>query len=67
MAPRSPAACRRGEAGGRELLAVEGRTLEEVAELGPVALGVDRELLAPRARFHLSFEHQPGPPSDRCS
>ena len=59
---REPAGRRGGgEPRRRQLLAVEGRALEEVGELGAVARVVDGELLGPGAGLDLGREHQSGP------
>ena len=65
---REPTRCLgRAESRPGELLAVEGRAVEEVRELRAVALVVDRELLVPGARLDLGLEHQPWPSPGRRS
>ena len=54
-----------GEPRRRQLLAIEGRAVEEVGELSPVARSVDSELLCPRPRLDLGREYQWGPSSGR--
>jgi hypothetical protein len=54
----------RAEARGRQLVAVEGRAVEEVGELGSVVLVVEGQLLFPRASLDLGGEYQR--PSSGC-
>ena len=58
QAPMSSRPPRRGggDAGGAELLAVEGRALEQVGDLLAVGRVVDRALLLPRPRLDLGRE-----------
>ena len=57
----SPPAAGGGESRRCQLLAIEGRALEEVGELGAIARIVDGELLGPRTGLDLGREHQSGP------
>ena len=50
----------RVEPGRGELLPVERRALEEVRELGAIALVVERELLRPGAGLDLRLQHHSG-------
>ena len=57
-----------GESCFCQLLAIEGRAIEEVGELGAIARVVDGELFCPRAALDFRREHRARtrPPLVRC-